>query len=151
VGDGLGDFKEWDWFVRRPLLWLGRADPVETMKEVRNNAPDKQAVAELLAAMAELFLGNDNGRFVSFIVDAADPESIIKELTFAGADVKRKALPDALMKVAATGKTLSSSRLGTWFRSNNGKLVGGFRLCAEMDKHAKQNRWFVEKDDGRGL
>jgi hypothetical protein len=42
---------------------------------------------------------------VSFIVDAADPDLIIKELIVAGIDAKRKALRDALMKVAAMGTT----------------------------------------------
>jgi hypothetical protein len=127
-------------------MWLERADPVETMREVRETAPDKEAIAEVLAAMAELILGKDNGRFVSFIIDASDPDLIVKELLSAGIDVKRKALRDALMKVAGQGRIVSSSKLGAWLRSNNGRLVGGFRLCSEWDKHAKQNKWWVQRE-----
>src|SRR5207248_1842816 len=44
----LGSFEDWSKWVRDLLIWLGRADPVEAMDEVRRDDPKLMALVAVL-------------------------------------------------------------------------------------------------------
>jgi hypothetical protein len=44
----IGSFTEWSRVVRNPLIWLGEADPCETMVKVRENDPRLTVLSTVL-------------------------------------------------------------------------------------------------------
>jgi putative DNA primase/helicase len=135
-------FESWSRFVRDPLVWLGEADPVATMQAAREGDPRLQASIATLAAMVGLFgLGKDKARTMAQMIEAT-------KLSFASImapEPKCKALEEALLAVAGVGKEIDQTKVGTWLRQTKGRIVGGLRLCSEMDKHLKVMRWWVEQ------
>jgi putative DNA primase/helicase len=51
----LNGFNAWSRIVRHPLIWLGCADPVESMADARQNDPQRDALRDRLEALAEAF------------------------------------------------------------------------------------------------
>ena len=49
-----GSFEQWSRRVREPLVWLGCADPVETLEELRADDPMRAARAAVFAAWREV-------------------------------------------------------------------------------------------------
>ncbi|MBI4183755.1 MAG: topoisomerase, partial [Proteobacteria bacterium] len=49
----LASFEGWSNIVRSPLMWLGRADPVDTMEVARNEDPQLMLLRNMLSAWAE--------------------------------------------------------------------------------------------------
>jgi putative DNA primase/helicase len=47
--DPLGSFEDWSDLVRGALLWLGEADPVDTMAEVRAADPETICLRQVMA------------------------------------------------------------------------------------------------------
>lgn len=69
----MGSFEAWDHIVRRPLLWLGEADPLDTQVSVREEDDvEEQAWVSFLLAWREMFhnLPNTTKRLLSRISQA---------------------------------------------------------------------------------
>jgi hypothetical protein len=47
-GNPLGSFETWSGWPRAALVWLGEADPCETMERVREDDPRRKALANVL-------------------------------------------------------------------------------------------------------
>lgn len=135
-------FEIWSQYVRDPLVWLGEADPVTTMQAARDCDPKLQASVAMLAAMAEFFGAcQDGARTMAQILESSTL-SLASVMVF---EPKRKQLREALLAVAGEGKEINTAKLGVWFRQTKGRIIGGFRLCSEMDRHLKVARWWVEQ------
>jgi putative DNA primase/helicase len=66
----LNGFKQWSRLVRGSLMWLGEADPVETMKTVIEGDPKLQAATSMLFAMRAAF--GDRAHTSAELVDLVD-------------------------------------------------------------------------------
>lgn len=107
----LGSFEAWSGLVRGALVWVGEADPVATMDEVRASDPrraDQLAVMEPWAAA----LG-DRSATVHEVIAAAAVNGDLR---------------DALIVVAGVGGAVNPRRLGNWLRLHRGRLVNGLKL-----------------------
>ena len=62
-------FPEWDRLVRRPLLWLGEADPLETQSLIQATDPERETLLAVLVAWREAF--DDRPASVKKAVEAA--------------------------------------------------------------------------------
>jgi hypothetical protein len=122
------DFEEWSARVRGALVWLGRADPGDTMQASRDNDPYQ----------------------VQRSVVFAEWHRVIGEREVLQRDILEEAIGDstfqiALLAIAArpNGREISPERLGTWLSKNKGRIAGGFRLvlCANT---LKGPRWQIE-------
>lgn len=132
----LASFESWSRMVRSALVWLGRADPVDTMDKARADDPVMTSLTAVLSTWhhavgssarttgamkqeAELLnpLGNPaNGELRQALIDVADDRR-------GGIDAKR---------------------LGHFISRHQGRIVGGLKIvAAEDDSHAKQRRWKV--------
>jgi hypothetical protein len=146
----LNGFGQWSRLVRGPLMWLGEADPAETMQAAREGDARLQAKATALSAIADLFgLGQDRARTAAQMIEATDPFSgavVLKELlrTPLVPEAKQKALREALMAVAAAGKEISAAKLGQWLRRAKGQIVNGYCLQGEPDR-TRMMHWWIEK------
>ena len=117
----LGSFEGWSYRVREPLVWLGCADPCETVAKVREDDPRRNALLTVLVQWKDA-LGTGSGHIMSEIIAAA---------------VNRSDFHNALLTVAAarSGNVVSNERLGRWFKSNEGKIVNRLNIIRDGIKN----------------
>jgi putative DNA primase/helicase len=117
----LGSFESWSYRVREPLIWLGGADPCETITKVREDDPRRNALLTVLVQWKDA-LGTGSGHTTSEIIAAA---------------VNRSDFHNALLTVAAarSGNVVSHERLGRWFTANEGKIVNRFKIVRDGIKN----------------
>jgi putative DNA primase/helicase len=109
----LGGFEAWSQRVREALIWLGEADPCDTIEGVRANDPARDELSTVLLQW-KAHLGALSPYTVQQVIERA-----INVPTFY----------TALMTVAATKSgTVSNERLGRWLKRVQGKIVDGLSL-----------------------
>jgi putative DNA primase/helicase len=126
----MGSFEKWSYRIREPLIWLGRADPCETIKEVKGG--DLRRLAHIAVhAQWRRELGTESSYTVGQVINRA---AIVGEFH------------TALMNVAAprTGNMVSNGGLGRWLGS------GAARLCRASQRRGggADYQWFRIEDDG---
>jgi hypothetical protein len=113
----LGSFESWSYRLREPLIWLGCADPCETVTKVREDDPRRNALLTVLVQWKEA-LGTGSAHTMREIIAAAAnrPDFLNALLTVAG---------------ARSGNVVNNDRLGRWLRANEGKFVNGLSLVRD--------------------
>ena len=119
----MGGFEDWSWRVREPLIWLGQADPCDSIVAVHARDPSRSEF--------EAVVQNWEPRLRA----GGKTEYTVQEIINAG--LIDSNLHAALMAVAATrsGPMVSSERLGRWLRKNEGKIHGGLKLVCAGNHH----------------
>ncbi|MCH7680559.1 hypothetical protein IID10_14540, partial [candidate division KSB1 bacterium] len=147
----LASFEGWSDSVRSALIWLGRADPVVTMEQARDEDPHLAALHEMLTAWAEaLGTGPATRR------TAADLLTLIeeRETRLAGdgdahegyeREWRYPALRNAVLAAAASRGRPEVRTLGRWLVRHRGRIAGGLRFAGETDKHGHGWKGMVEK------
>jgi putative DNA primase/helicase len=111
-------YDSWSHLVRSPLIWLGKADPIDTVAEIRTNDSGREQRAAVFAAWpaggTEYTPADLIGHAVAYMFSDT------------GGDT---ALHGALMSVAA-GKDgqINPDRLGRWLAKQARVVVGGKKL-----------------------
>ena len=125
-----GSFNDWSQRVREPLLWLGEADPCETVGKVRESDPQRDGLATVLLQWKEN-LGENSRHTVQGVIDYA---------------INIPEFYTALLNVAAhkTGSMVSNDRLGRWLNRIQGKIVNGLCLTRESTKHGGYPIWTLK-------
>jgi putative DNA primase/helicase len=108
-----GSFQEWSRRIREPLVWLGHADPCETITKVRENDPTRIALNAVLVQWKE------NLGFTPHTV-----QQVI------GAALTVSDFQAALVAVAGsrTGTMVVGDRLGRWLKKVEGRVMNGLML-----------------------
>jgi putative DNA primase/helicase len=109
-----GSFETWSRRIREPLVWLGRADPCDTVVKVRDNDPSQTALNVVLLRWKTV-LGVDTALTVQQVINTAMTDTDFQA---------------ALVNVAGArnGIFVSNERLGRWLRKVEGKIVYGLTL-----------------------
>jgi putative DNA primase/helicase len=115
----LGSFAEWSDLVRGALIWLGCADPVMTMEEIRQADPVLARLQMVMNAWRETF-GREQVTTAQVIKTAERP------ITCDGHSNEQ--LHEAILIVAGRGGTISSDVLGKWLSKHKGHIVDGARF-----------------------
>ena len=141
----LASFAEWSDTVRSALVWLGKADPLDTMVTLRDDDPDRELLGELLRAWAQ-YLGTGFGTAVplAFIADMAGRMRLAS--SSGGYDPEFPALHDAVRRATGTvgNVKIDFARFGIWCRSNKARPVGGLRLM-NKSSNTTTTKWWIEK------
>jgi len=133
----LASFGEWSKFVRSALVWLGRADPIDTMEAARADDPELSMLGALLAAWHGAI--GQEGRTAGGIADTALTKNTFHNLIHPD-------LLTALLSIADDHRGgVNSVRLGNYLKAREGRIVGGLRLTSTKDSHSKQLIWRVIK------
>ena len=107
--DTFGGFEQWSSRVREALIWLGQADPCETIGNVRDRDPAREQLGAVLEQWNQhLRIGERYS--VKDVIETA---------------ISAPLFHAALMNVAGGQGTLmvSPERLGRWLKKVNGKIV----------------------------
>jgi putative DNA primase/helicase len=108
-----GSFEEWSRRIREPLVWLGHADPCETITKVRENDPTRIALNAVLVQWKE------NLGFTPHTVQ----QVIGRALTVSDFQAARIAVAGS-----RTGITVVGDRLGRWLKKVEGQVMNGLML-----------------------
>jgi hypothetical protein len=144
----LASFEGWSDTVRSALVWLGKADAVDTMESIRAEDPQRAALSDLLHAWADDH-GTGRGSDVTLAVII---EKSMKMKNMGGVDDEFK-FPElnAAVRAAASaggkifGAKLDPLVLGIWCRANKGRIVDGLRLANKLSSRGGAATWWVEK------
>ena len=136
----LASFEAWSRLVRSALVWLERADPIETMEKARSEDPVTSTLNNLFAVW--------HGAVGSMPHTTAQLIAAAETVNSMGNAVATE-LRLALNEVGQdrSGK-LSGMRLGIYLARYAGRIVGGLKLVKQEDSHAKQKAWQIVLADG---
>jgi putative DNA primase/helicase len=118
----LGSFEVWSNLIRGALIWLGCADPVETMSEIREADPVIGNLRMVMSAWRENIRREQVT--VSQVIKAATEQTRVDSydgnIAFVNEDLR-----EALLTVAGRGGVINSRALGNWLAAHQGRIVDG--------------------------
>ncbi len=133
----LASFEGWSRMVRSALVWLGYADPVDTIAKARAEDP---VVSSLTAVLSTLYTAAAGSALTTGAIRD------LSELRDPLGNSVNGALRDALLEVADDRRNgIDPRRLGRFLGRFNGRVVDGLKLVAGEDAHAKQRTWRVTR------
>ena len=127
----LASFQDWSRLIRSSLVWLGRADPVDTIETARADDPTRSNLRAIVSAWLDV-IGTNNPMTAGDLRDTA-----------CRTDDNDLTLNKAISAVAcAHGRNeIDPLRLGHWLGRNKGRVVDGVKIKGEKDTHTKQMVW----------
>jgi putative DNA primase/helicase len=144
-------FRDWDRFVRLPLLWLKCADPLDTQAELRASDP----VREGLVAVLQAWESWQTWRLPEAIADmrgAATVAEVVKAATTLGQGTvpHQDQLREALVGVAGERDgSINAKRLGRYLTRNLRRIENGLRFEeGEQDLITHRRRFKVASVTG---
>lgn len=132
----LASFEDWSGLVRSALVWLGKADPIETMESARAEDPITSGLRALYAAWHGAAGGKalSAGEVVSLANDRWDSNLLHPEFNQVLRDVAESRRGD-----------LDARALGRYLGRHKGRVIDGMKLQDEDDTHKKQKVWSIVK------
>ena len=121
----LGSFTAWSAWVRDALIWLGEADPCETMEGMRRADPELEALTAALEEWRSV-IGTDRVTVREIIEQAAAQQTQL----FGKAEFVNPEFREALLRVAGEGGAINGTRLGKWLSQHQNRVVAGHRIIA---------------------
>lgn len=125
----LAGFDRWTRRVRSALVWLGEADPVETVEVLRSDDPGRDNLQTLLQLWHAAF---------------GDQPVTIREAVERGEGSDPELL-DALTAVAPGGRGPDRRRLGWYLRQHRDRIVAGLRLQDAGSDRTRTQTWTVSR------
>jgi hypothetical protein len=136
--DPLASYEAWSGWVRDALVWLGQADPCETMDQLRKADPKRNAHAAVVEQWAKIL--GDRRVSTRDIITAATQPPYGKSSSDVFGDDCHEEFREALLVVAGERGAINSRRLGTWLGAVKGKIVDGKKIVAAAMLDGN-NRW----------
>ena len=145
----LASFEDWTRLVPSALVWLGCADPLESVKHAVEDDPERAEQKEAMA-LWEAAYGYGPLTLRDAIMEAeqrvpgtdADGDPSIYGGS-AGA-MRHPELADALKRISRGRVAIDGRRLGSWFSGIKGKIVDGRRFVIDGETRGS-NRWKLER------
>lgn len=149
----LGSYSLWSRYVRGALVWLGRADPVETMERSRALDPDKIDFRDGMELILERQrIWNRTTWTVAQLVSLVNGQGAMTsalpggEKRFVSEDETRNqvALREWVMRIAGDKRgIIDQLRLGNWFRRRANRVTGVLKLIRTGIKVENSMSWSV--------
>jgi putative DNA primase/helicase len=139
----LASFERWSDLVRSALIWLGRADPVETMRHAQDDDPNREGIAVLFRAWRDA-IGTNQQRTASEIIQLAGTRTTVAPdpRDYAGSNEwEYPELRESLLMVAGKYGVIDARELGKCLSRYRDGIIGGLRLEGRSDRHGHAARW----------
>jgi putative DNA primase/helicase len=117
----LASFRDWSRLVRSALVWLGRADPVQTMDAARAEDPELDAMRRVFAALHDV-IGLDRPHTAGQLKERAEQPGMNGPVN--------PDLNEALLSVAFGMDGINSRKLGAWLGRHRDRVVDGCKQTA---------------------
>ena len=141
VATALSSFEGWSKNVRSALIWLGYADPVETMETARREDPNLRAMEAVFAALKEVIgVGSEKACSVAEIINRANEH----EFRPGGLRLKYPGAKEAFEHVAGDRNgAIQGRELGKYLSRQKGRVALYVRLDGDADRHGHAARWWL--------
>lgn len=140
----LASYEAWSKTVREALVWLGYADPVLSMKAIKENDPERNKREAVFANWPEAALGVDGNVNLLTVAELIEAPGATLDVA--------EAWKEALKQVAGTAKgDLDKAQFGRWLSKQRDRVIGGRKLVSRMDTDKKIMRWGCVITDGSRL
>jgi hypothetical protein len=126
----LAGFGDWSDLCRQPLLWLGLADPTDSVFKAMAEDPDHETLGRILTAWQDVF-----GKTAAMVRDAVKHAS-----SFGDEHVE---LREVLRDIADERGEINRRKLGWWIRRHAGRIVDGRRFVRGSGNRSAET-WQVE-------
>ena len=126
----LASYGKWSDLCRQPLLWLGRAEPTESVFEAIVDDPDRETLSRLLHAWLAVF-----GKTPTRVRDAVGCCSGLGDM--------EAELNEVFQDIAGERGKINRHRLGKWLRRHAGRIVDGMRMVSASG-NSSATYWRVE-------
>jgi hypothetical protein len=139
----LASFEKWSRMVRSSLVWLGKADPVSTMKSARAEDPEILTLGAIMSAW-QCAAGFNNPITTGDLKKLAEETETTGSGDYHDRGERRLVHPDlhqALLDAVGWKGTIDPVRLGRFLARHKDRIIGGVKLIAPEDRHLKQKRW----------
>ena len=123
----LAGYGDWSDLCRQPLLWLGLADPTESVFEAMAEDPDRETLGRLLMAWQSVF-----GKTAAMVHDAAKQASAFHD--------EHVELREVLHDIADERGEINRRRLGWWIKRHAGRIVNGRRFVRASGNRSAARR-----------
>jgi putative DNA primase/helicase len=142
--DQLGSFEQWSDWVRGALVWLGQADPVETMEAAREMDPRRDSLTAILTQWRNV-IGEEEVPVRVIIERAIEQQVAIGggTLNASKAGYRHPDFREVLLVVAGVDGAINGKRLGKWLAGAQGRIVQGMRVV-RGGLSAGVQKWRVE-------
>jgi putative DNA primase/helicase len=134
----LASFEAWSHLVRSALIWLGKADPVETMETARGEDPQLLSLAAIVSAW-QAVTGLNHPMTTGALRKLAEQSHLHPEL--------HQALSD---EVGQKG-TIDARKLGCFLARHKDRIVNGVKLVGYDDRNKKQKVWSLVRIGGDNI
>jgi hypothetical protein len=128
-GVPLGSFETWWSWVRGALVWLGEADPCDTIENIRAEDPRLRALSNLLQQWRRV-VGSDPATVKQVIDKATDfvPQQGVN-LNPTRREYMHPEFREALLEVAGAGGFINERRLGKYLAKEKLRIVNGLYVA----------------------
>jgi hypothetical protein len=144
----IGSFEDWSSWVRDALIWLGEADPCQTMEDMRGTDPKLKALTTVLEQWHAVI-----GEAPISVRELIDRAAEQRQPMFGKAEFIHPELHESLLVVAGESGAINSRRLGKWIGGNQNRIVGGRKIVGATVS-AGNARWQIQgcaTEGGRSL
>jgi putative DNA primase/helicase len=141
----IASFEDWSGIVRSALVWLGCADPADSMEQAREDDPELSELREVTSLWQETF-GTGDGFTVKELTDRADERTktqIGEPTEFAHSDWR-----DCLIRIVGERGSISTRRFGNWLRDREGRIAAGLRLVKAGTAQGGVAKWALKGSSG---
>jgi hypothetical protein len=131
----LGSYEGWSKRVREPIVWLGRADPCDTIVTARRADPVTSQLSNVITAWRDS-VGTNNSITVQALIEMTARVDL-------GGTYMHADLRDALLVVAGEGRNdINSRRLGKWLSKNENRVIDGHKIKRSEGTYSVA-RWLI--------
>lgn len=126
----MAGYGDWSDLCRQPLLWLGLADPTESVFEAMAEDPDRETLDRLLTAWQSAF-----GKTPAMVRDAVKQAAAFHN--------EHTELREVIHDIADERGEINRRRLGRWIKRHAGRIVDGRRFVRASGNRSAE-AWQVE-------
>jgi hypothetical protein len=141
--DRLASFEGWSDLVRSALIWLGKADCVDSMELIHSEDPERAVLVEVLQCwVAETGVGQYHRTTLASLVETAEAK-VDGSFELKNPELNA-ALRSAVSQINGGGSKLDATTLGRWCRKYKERIIGGFFLTNQPSDKGVATWWIEE-------
>lgn len=108
------------------LVWLGEADPCETMDDIRQGDPELDALSAIFSTWKSV-INLEKTTIAEVIRRATETRTDV----IGRVEYRHPEFREALLIVAGDGGAINSRKLGKWLSRNKDRIVDGMKISQE--------------------
>ena len=143
----LASFEDWSKYVRSALIWLGCADPCISMEDAREDDPELGELRELIEAWKQEMMP-DASFTVAEIIAMIGEKFPSNEYEDGPAVFKFPRMREFITRTVSGRTGVDSKRLGSLFRSKEGRISDGYCIKKAGTAGGGLVRWTLKKRVG---